>query len=54
VHRLVAGRTEMTHAYTEQEFQRAFESYFVVRERRTLGRSNRVLYLFERTRPADA
>lgn len=48
--RLVAGRTEETHPYTEDEFRRAFAAHFALRERRELSSTSRVLHLFERTR----
>lgn len=53
VMRLVSGRTEETHAYTEDDFLRAFALDFRVCERRPLPRSSRVLYLFERARARE-
>jgi hypothetical protein len=46
--RLVAGRTEATHPYTEPDFRRAFDGYFSLLETRALTNSARVLFLFEK------
>jgi hypothetical protein len=49
VRRLLAGRTERTHEYSEAEFRRAFDAYFTLRERRSLPGSGRMLYALDRT-----
>jgi hypothetical protein len=49
VRRLLAGRTERTHEYSEAEFRRAFDVYFTMRERRPLPGSGRMLYALDRT-----
>ena len=46
--RLVAGRLEQTHPYSEAEFRRAFDVYFTLRERCPVEGSGRVLHLFEK------
>ena len=50
--RLVAGRTEAMHAYSEAEFRRAFDAHFALLETRAVTGSGRVLYLFEKKIPA--
>lgn len=49
VGRLLAGRTERTHEYSEAEFRRAFDVHFTLRERRPLPGSGRLLYALDRT-----
>lgn len=46
--RLIAGRTEATHPYSEPDFRRAFDRYFSLLETRALTNSGRALFLFEK------
>ena len=48
VGKLLAGRVEPTHEYSEAAFRRAFDEKFTLRERRPLPGSGRVLYSFDR------
>jgi hypothetical protein len=48
VGKLLAGRVEPTHEYSEAAFRRAFDEHFALREQRSLPGSGRVLYSFDR------
>ena len=50
--RLIAGRMEESHPYSENEFREAFAESFTLRQRHRVGNSGRELFLFEARRAA--